>query len=436
MNASGHELQCDVAIVGAGAAGLAAAETLALAGKTCVVLEARDRVGGRAHTQIGPSSGAAELGPEFVHGRSTELRAVLARFGVKVIDVTGSRLARRNGKATDADAAFDRAQQLMTSVALDAPDESVESFLQRSNVERQTADAVRSLVGGFDAADPAIAGVNSIAREWRGEESLQVVSSRPADGYEPFLTRFARALDPNRVRLLLQSVVESVDWSARGPGARLHVRRFGHSVTVRAETTIVTVPAGVLAQRAKVEGALTFAPALPVWFTEALDAIAVGHVVKVVLRYARPCWESTAESQAGVAFFSNDATSFPSMWTLAPSRDPVLTLWAGGPAAERFANFSRDEIIAAAVDDARRTFGEAGGEPLEAHYHDWASDPYARGAYSYLKVGAGDARERLARPIAPSLCFAGEAAATIEAAGTVGGAFSSGVRAARLALGI
>jgi monoamine oxidase len=434
MNADEHELQCDVAVVGAGAAGLAAAETLALAGKTCVVLEARDRVGGRAHTQIGPSGGAAELGPEFVHGRSTELRAVLARFGVKVIDVTGGRLARRNGKATDADAAFDRAQQLITSVDLSAKDESVESFLQRSGVDRQTADAVRGLVGGFDAADPVIAGVNSIAREWRGEESLQVVSSRPSDGYEPFLTRFARALDPKRVRLLLQSIVESIEWSSRGPGVRVRGTRYGLPLVVRAETAIVTVPAGVLAQPAPRQGALTFAPALPLWFTEALDAIAVGHVVKVVLRYARPCWESTPESQSGVAFFSNDATSFPSMWTLAPSRDPLLTMWAGGPAAELFADRSRDEIVAAAVEDARRTFGDAGGEPLSAHYHDWASDPYACGAYSYLKVGAGDAREKLATPISPSLCFAGEAAATIEAAGTVGGAFSSGVRAARLAL--
>jgi monoamine oxidase len=436
MNAGELELQCDVAIVGAGAAGLAAAETLALAGKTCVVLEARDRVGGRVHTQIGPSGGAAELGPEFVHGRSTELRALLARFGVKVIDVTGSRVARRNGKATDGDAAFDRAERLITSIDIDAPDESVEAFLQRSTVDRQTADAVRGLVGGFDAADPLIAGVQSIAREWRGEESLQIVSSRPADGYEPFFIRFARSLDPKRVQLLLQSVVDVVEWSSRGPGVRVNARRYGRPLTVRAETAIVTVPAGVLAQRAPTKGALTFAPGLPVWFAEALEAIAVGHVVKVVLRYARACWESTPESDSGVAFFSSDATSFPSIWTLAPSREPLLTMWAGGPATDRFANSSRDEILAAAVDDARRTFGDAGGEPLAAYYHDWASDPYAYGAYSYLKVGAGDARERLAAPISPSLCFAGEAAATVEAAGTVGGAWSSGVRAARIALGL
>jgi monoamine oxidase len=432
MNAGELELQCDVAIVGAGAAGLAAAETLAQAGKTCAVLEARDRVGGRAHTHIGPSGGAAELGPEFVHGRSTDLRALLARFGVKVIDVTGSRVAQRNGKATDGDAAFERAQRLILSVEAGSPDESVEAFLQRSNADRQTADAVRGLVGGFDAADPAIAGVQSIAREWRGEESLQIVSSRPADGYGPFFTRFARSLDPKRVHLLLQSVVENIEWSARGPGVRVHASRYGRPLTVRAETAIVTVPAGVLAQRAPSKGALAFAPALPVWFTEALDAIAVGHVIKVVVRYARPCWED----ESGVSFFTNDSTLFPSIWTLAPSRDPLLTMWAGGPATDRFANFTRDDILAAAVADARQTFGQAGGEPLGAYYHDWATDPYAYGAYSYLKVGAGDARERLASPIAPSLCFAGEAAATIEAAGTVGGALSSGVRAARIALAI
>jgi monoamine oxidase len=436
MNGSEFEYRCDVAIVGAGAAGLAAAETLAQAGKTSVILEARDRVGGRAHSQAGPSGGVAELGAEFVHGKSTDLRALLARYGVKVIDVTGARIGRRNGKPTDDDIAFGRAQELIEGVDLALPDESVESFLQRSAIDTRIADTVRRLVGGFDAADPVVAGVHAIAKEWRGEESLQVVSSRPAEGYEPFFTRFARSLDPHRTRLLLQSVVENIEWSTRGPGSIVSARRFGRPLTVRAETTIVTVPVGVLEQRAPADGALSFAPSLPVSFLEAREAIAVGHVVRVVLRYARPCWESTPESESGASFFSSDATSFPAMWTVAPSRDPLLTLWAGGPATSRFSGLSPDEIVAAAVADARRTFGDAAGDPLVAHYHDWANDPYARGAYSYLKVGAGNARDRLAQPVAPSLCFAGEAAATIEAAGTVGGAFSSGVRAARFALAV
>jgi monoamine oxidase len=435
MNAGEYELRCDVAIVGAGASGLAAAETLAQAGKTCIILEARDRVGGRAHTQSGPTSGAAELGPEFVHGKSVELRAILARFGVPVVDVTGSRVARRNGAPTDADEAYDRAQELIARVDFNAADESIEAFLQRTSPDQRTADAMRGLVGGFDAADPAIAGVHAIAREWSGDESLRVVSSRPIGGYEPFFTRYARALDPHRVRILLQSVVERIEWSTRGPGAHVVARRYGRALTVRAETVIVTVPAGVLAQREPSEGVLTFAPALPRWFDDALEAVAVGHVVKVVLRYARPCWEATPESALGAAFFSSDATSFSSLWTLAPSRDPLLTAWAGGPAAERFSGLSDVEIVARAVDDARHTFGDAAGEPLCAHYHDWAADPFARGAYSYLKVGAGDARDRLAAPVSPSLCFAGEAAASIEAAGTVGGAISAGIRAARVALG-
>jgi monoamine oxidase len=430
-----YEYRCDVAIVGAGAAGLAAAETLARAGKTCIVLEARDHVGGRAHTQPGPSSGGAELGAEFVHGKSTELRALLARFGVAVVDVTGSRIARRNGKPTNADVAFEHAQDLIARVDFDAPDESVESFLGRMSADSSTADAVRALVAGFDAADPVIASAHAIAREWSGEESLQIVSSRPIDGYQPFFTRYARALDPHRVRILLQTVVERIEWSSRGPGARVIARRFGRPLIVRAETVIVTVPAGVLSQREPIEGALAFEPALPVWFAEALQAIAVGHVVKVVLRYARPFWEAT-ESASGVYFFSSDAMTFGSMWTLGPTRDPLLSAWAGGPAAERFSGLSRDEILAHAVDDAREIFGEAATSPLCAHYHDWAADPYARGAYSYLKVGAGNARELLASPLAPSLCFAGEAAASIEAAGTVSGALSSGVRAAHVALGV
>ena len=148
----------------------------------------------------------------------------------------------------------------------------------------------------------------------------------------------------------------------------------------------------------------------------------VAAVVKVVLRYARPFWEE-AESSSGVSFFSSDAMTFGSMWTLARReiRSYRRGLEARQPNALR--GFRAMRSSRAPSTTPGDTFGEAATSPLCAHYHDWAADPYARGAYSYLKVGAGNAREVLASPLAPSLCFAGEAAASIEAAGTVSGAF-------------
>jgi monoamine oxidase len=108
---------------------------------------------------------------------------------------------------------------------------------------------------------------------------------------------------------------------------------------------------------------------------------------------------------------------------------PLLTCWAGGPKASRLTGLSEKKLLAEALRSVRSVLPDA-DEPRTFLVHDWQADPYARGGYSYVRVGGTGAREELAAPLDETLYFAGEATDT-EESGTVGGALASGIRAAR-----
>src|SRR5262245_18482786 len=108
---------------------------------------------------------------------------------------------------------------------------------------------------------------------------------------------------------------------------------------------------------------------------------------------------------------------------------PLLTAWAGGPKAERLTRKRPDVLLRDALASVRSVLGEI-EEPKAFLTHDWDADPYARAAYSYVRIGGSGAREKLAEPLEDTLYFAGEATDT-EQSGTVGGALASGIRAAR-----
>jgi monoamine oxidase len=114
------------------------------------------------------------------------------------------------------------------------------------------------------------------------------------------------------------------------------------------------------------------------------------------------------------------------LWTRIPDRLPVLMGWTGGGAVLRLRQSGVDPTQAA-LDTVALLFPsvDVRAELLESYLHDWDTDPFALGAYSYLRVGGGDARERLAAPIDDTLFFAGEAASSDDA-GTVAGAFDTG----------
>jgi monoamine oxidase len=199
----------------------------------------------------------------------------------------------------------------------------------------------------------------------------------------------------------------------------------GRTFRASAPRAIITLPLGVLQS-----GAVRFTPELK-QKEQALKLLASGPVVKAALRFPTAFWE---KRHRDVAFFHSPRGAFPTFWTPLPARVPVLIAWAGGPKAERLAGRDTALLVRAALASLKDIFGRH--DELDAVYlHDWQSDEYAHGAYSYVMVGGEGARESLAAPLQNSLYFAGEATDAEGEAGTVAGALQSGLRAAREILG-
>jgi monoamine oxidase len=136
-----------------------------------------------------------------------------------------------------------------------------------------------------------------------------------------------------------------------------------------------------------------------------------------------------------LAFLHADSgVAFPVWWTPYPLRAPLLVGWRGGPAALELSAMSSDEVVAGAIDSLATLLGVPNREIrrhlVGAFNHDWNSDPYSRGAYSYVGVGGSDASGKFARPVDATLFFAGEHADREGRNGTVHGAMASGTHAA------
>jgi monoamine oxidase len=423
----------DALIIGAGAAGLAAADVLARAGRSVLLLEARDRVGGRCWSLHEPGLPVpVELGAEFIHGRPPATFALLARAGMAAVDRTGDGWYAERGKLKPMGEIFTEIRRAIRGTRAPAKDVSFETFLGRElkHLSQTARIFARRRVEGYDAADPARASARAIIEEWTGEDEATAASHyRPLGGYGPLLEWLAGTLDRQRVRLELQTAVTAVRWR-RGLVEVEGVSR-GRPVHASARRAIVTLPLGVLQLPQHAPGAVRFTPALN-GKRKALRGLAPSPVIKVALRFRTAFWESVnGGSCAHAAFIRAPGAPFPSFWTALPVRTPLLVAWAGGPRAARLSGAGAPAIIRRAEESLEATFGRRALRTEAAYVHDWQEDPYARGAYSYVTVGGAGARKALAAPLAGTLYFAGEAADFEGEHGTVAGALQSGARAAR-----
>ena len=395
----------DAIVIGAGAAGLAAAAELARAGRSVLIIEARDRIGGRCHTQRLPGIPApVELGAEFIHGRPQATLALLRDAGIPALDTTRTQRVLFDGKLRAVDV-FAEARKAMRRRP--AKDVSFRVFLERQRLSPLTRALATLMVQGFDAADPADASAQAIVEEWG--TALTASHMRPDGGYGPLLQTLSAPVQ-------LETIVREVRWS-RG-SVEVEGTFRGEPWRAWAPRAVITLPIGVLPS-------VRFTPALKEK-SAPLSKLASGPVIRVAMVFRDAFWE---KEHPGVAFFHSPQAPFPTFWTPLPMHAPLLTCWAGGPKAARLTGSSEKKLLAQALASVRSVL-KSKEEPQAFLIHDWQADPYARGGYSYVKVGGTGARERLAAPLEETLYFAGEATDAAEA-GTVGGALRSGIRAAR-----
>ncbi len=333
---------------------------------------------------------------------------MLRETGAAVVDTSGDGwLCRAGAEPQPDDFELPAASRFERGCAR-AADVSVVRVVQRFAGEPAMRDAVeraRAFAEGFDAVDPAIASVRAIADEWRS--GVDSTSARPIGGYAPLLDRLRDALAAAGVRTQLSTPVRRIAWR-RGNVTVDAVDDAGAEWAIGARAAVVTLPVGVL----RAAGAVAFNPPLPPAKHAALQHIEMGAVVKVGLWFRTAFWEELRGGRyRDAGFFRCNAGSFPAYWTRVPVRTEQIAAWAGGTKATALHGLSESELIERALDGFGAALGEgalARREFVDGVMHDWDHDPYARGAYSYVAVGGGDARSALGAPVDDALFFAGE----------------------------
>jgi len=258
-------------------------------------------------------------------------------------------------------------------------------------------------------------------------------------GYDQVIAWLRDAARRDRVTIRLNAAVTQVRWARRRVEVAYRTLWQARPRVLRAGAAVVTLPVGVLKADPEEPGGVRFLPALDAK-RRALAAFAEARVQKVVLRFRDAFWEDPsfvrrrADGARAPQYFHDPDAAFPTWWTSAPVASPLMTGWAGGPAAARLVPDATGAPLGAALDAVAGVLGVTrsfAADRLDGvAYHDWSSDPWSRGAYTFLRVGGASAPSALARPLEDTLFFAGEATNGDES-GTVSGAIASGQRAAR-----
>ena len=416
-------------VVGAGVAGLAAARLLSRAGIRTAILEARHRIGGRIHTVSDPLSPVpVELGAEFVHGKPPEIWRSVESGRLPAVEVSGDHHTLENGKLVDS-SWVDPDETLRQADG--APEQSFEQYIRNAGVSGEQQRWTTRYVEGFNAARAGDVSLHGLIEESKAAAEIDSEHAfRLVRGYASLVDWLWSAIDPEMARTYFGCVVEAVQW--RRGQAEVSMRMSGRGARMFAPKLVITAPLGVLKA-----GAIRFQPE-PAPLRAACEAIAMGDAARITLRFRRPVWHAREEFRR-LGFLFTGERWMPTWWTTQPIESPVITGWTGGPAAEERANADvvewLSETLRSLARQLRTDETTLAGELESWHAHNWHTDPFTRGAYSYVRVGGMEAHRRFGDPVEDTLYFAGEAVNTVGHIGTVHGAMASGERAARLILG-
>ena len=339
--------RADVIVIGAGVAGLVAASELAEAGFSVIVLEARDRIGGRIFTlkDVGQQF-PIELGAEFIHGSPPEIFDILQRGKITVSEVDGDNWCRQNGQFSPCDF-FSEVDEILRRMNDQEPDQSFVSFLKHccADVSQEARQRALAYVSGFNAADPAQVSVHWLVREMRAEEKIEGDRAfRARGGYRALLDLLQQRVAKANVSVRMNTIVQRLSW--RAGSVSIDAVSEKQAVSLHAGRVLLTVPLGVLQTRPGKPGAIEFSPPLPPEKSHAIAEMEMGKVLRVVLHFKERFWDRIAASGsrdktlARMSFLFSQDEWFPTWWTSMPDRFPIITGWAPWKSAERLASES------------------------------------------------------------------------------------------------
>ena len=431
----------DIIVVGAGVAGLTTARLLTRAGMSVVVLEARDRIGGRVWSMRAAPGTAAEpvfdLGASWIHGiDGSPVAAATRAFGMRAVEFTvgsyqvdsrpianygpdGARLsdAQASAFARDVHQVDAMLEEAVAASAANASyRDATEAVLLTLGWDAERVERVREFME-HRTEEQYGASIEDLAAHGLDDDHVEGDEVVFPEGYGELPRRLAEGLD-----IRLNSVVSTVAWSDAG------VTIQSSEGTLHGSSCVVTVPVGVLKA-----GDFSIEPPLPGAVPGALSRLELTAFEKVFLSFPHAFWEPNvyAIRQQG-----KQSRWWHSWYDLtAIEGEPTLLTFAAGPAARGIRKWSDDRVGSSVLTQLRRLYGDHVPEPTRIHVTRWQDCPFSRGSYAYMTRGsAPHDHDLLATPVGGVLHLAGEATWTADPA-TVAAAMHSGHRAAERILG-
>lgn len=394
-----------------------------------MLLEARDRIGGRIWTSTHWTDAPLDLGASWIHGtRGNPLAALADRIGAKRVStshdrslvhdtdgghLSGQREVELEGLRADLFRALERAQTV-------EPDRSVQQVadaLLDADASDDTRRLQAFLLSGAIEQEYAGAAHELSAHEYDNSDAFGGDDAVFVDGYRTLVAHLARDL-----HVATERVVREIDWESSP--VRISVRGEHGDENYLAKRALITLPLGVLKA-----GHVRFTPELPDDKRAAIADLGMGVLNKCYLRFAEAFWPADVDWIEYIPERPGEWTEWVSfMRTL---KVPILLGFNAADRGREIETWSDERIAEDAMRTLRTMYGPSIPTPVDVQITRWASDPYALGSYSFHPVGTTPAMRRaLARPLDKLLYFAGEATEQ-RYFSTAHGAYLSGLRAAK-----
>lgn len=422
----------DIIIIGAGAAGLSAAMELTKAGRKVLVLEARNRIGGRIYTiEDDQFTQPIEAGAEFIHGQLPLTTSFLKKAAIKY-NTIGSKIWNvTNGKVEEEQQFIKDWDVLMKALHELKQDQTISDFLQThfsDDKYRELRETTLQYVQGYNAAHPEKASAMALKEEWEAEDEEN--QFRVQGGYQQLIDYFYNEVTRTGGDILLSSPVTNIKWKKH----EVEVITTAHK-SYYSRQVLVTIPLGVLQSQEGNEANINFSPALPEK-NAAIKGMGFGSALKIHLQFSGNLWEhkSLKHPMKQATFIFSDAF-IPTWWTQYPNNNGLLTGWLAGPKATKLQNTTDDLIYEKVLESLSYIFTLEKTKLLQeiqaCKIHNWAAQPFSCGAYSYATLHTAKAIQTLSQPEDDTIFFAGEALTTGPMTGTVEAALFSGTETAR-----
>ncbi|MCS7065204.1 MAG: FAD-dependent oxidoreductase [Fimbriimonadales bacterium] len=442
-----HVDDVDVLVLGAGLAGSVAAYQLQLAGCRVALIEARARVGGRAHTTYDWAEGQyAELGPEFIDSNHYRVLSYAGRFGIPIrrrqrfwgiSPLRGDSRASREAWNRFWHAALEQAQivstksrsltRLLQRLQRLAPLDQVtmRDFAEQLGIWQVAAPHLIRYSRNLEAAEPEeVSMLSVIAQEAFYGADVEHGAYRLEGGTQRLVEAMVGAFQEAGGTLMLQTAAEAIEQVERG--VRVHVRQQEQAQTLRARYAVVALPFTMLSQ-------LELRPPLSPARIDALSQLGVGQVVKTLLQFRTRFWRQ--QTPRGIMPDRSHLPDISAIWEetdIVPGEAGILSLWVGGEPARRWARFTEVERIERCLQMLETLYPSCRSQFLRGVSLHWGQEPFTRLGYPFQPPGLLTGGFRALFKPEGRLYFAGDYLSLF--VGYMEGALESGERAAQALL--